>query len=306
MVQEELRAVVVAAGLTPSKSNNAQLLAALGALYAPVSGARVKLAGATNFYVATTGNDSNVGSIGSPWLTIQHAAAVIMQSLDIAGQSVVVNIADGTYTGGIVMTDMPLGVGNTGSIQFKGNTATPGNVILNITGGNCFFANGGTTITVSGMRLKATTGGAGVSGCGLVASQGSTINFDHMEFDACATAHMYATTGGTIQSNGNAYAITGDSAPTTNPVLVSGAGGVSLASTTVTIGSARAFTAFVQSSLVSFVTANAMTFSGAGVAGTTGARYSAVKNGVIDTNGGGATYFPGNAGGATATGGQYI
>ena len=32
--------------------------------------------GAT-YYVATTGNDNNSGAIGSPWLTIQHAANTV-------------------------------------------------------------------------------------------------------------------------------------------------------------------------------------------------------------------------------------
>ncbi len=306
MVQEELRAVVVAAGISPSKTNNAQLLAALQTMFAPVSGARIKLVTPLSLYVATTGNDANAGTVGSPFLTIQHAANVIMQSLDTGGQPVTVHIADGTYTGGVTFVDVPLGMSSGGSVSFVGNTGTPGNVIINVTAGNCFFANGGASITVSGMRLQATAGGAGISGCGLVAAQASGIAFDHIEFGACATAHMYATTAAVIQSNGNAYAITGDSAPTPAHVLATGSGGISIAASTVTIGSARAFTNFASASVVSFVTANGMTFSGGGVAGTTGARYSVTKNAVIDTNGGGGTYFPGNAGGTSATGGQYI
>jgi len=52
------------------------------------------LCGAANaqaFYVATTGNDSNSGtSIGSPWLTIQHA-------MNNATAGSTVNIVAGTY-----------------------------------------------------------------------------------------------------------------------------------------------------------------------------------------------------------------
>lgn len=44
------------------------------------------------YYVATTGNDSNPGSSGSPWLTIQHAADSVS-----AGDTVMVR--DGIYTG---------------------------------------------------------------------------------------------------------------------------------------------------------------------------------------------------------------
>jgi hypothetical protein len=38
----------------------------------------------------------------------------------------------------------------------------------------------------------------------------------------------------------------------------------------------------------------------------TGKRYNAVSNGVVDTQGGGASFIPGNSAGATATGGQYL
>jgi hypothetical protein len=41
------------------------------------------------------------------------------------------------------------------------------------------------------------------------------------------------------------------------------------------------------------------------VGSATGARYLAQLNGVIQTNAGGANYLPGNAAGATTTGGQY-
>lgn len=41
---------------------------------------------ATTFYVSTNGNDSNDGSLGSPWLTVQHAANTVA-----AGDSVIVS-----------------------------------------------------------------------------------------------------------------------------------------------------------------------------------------------------------------------
>lgn len=37
----------------------------------------------------------------------------------------------------------------------------------------------------------------------------------------------------------------------------------------------------------------------------TGSRYTATLNGIINTFGAGATYFPGDSAGSTATGGQY-
>ncbi|MCD4736852.1 MAG: right-handed parallel beta-helix repeat-containing protein, partial [Bacteroidales bacterium] len=45
---------------------------------------------ATDYYVATTGNDGNDGSSGSPWLTIQHA-------INTVSSGDVINVASGTY-----------------------------------------------------------------------------------------------------------------------------------------------------------------------------------------------------------------
>src|SRR5215471_17075156 len=50
-----------------------------------------------NFYVATTGNDSNDGSAGSPWLTIQHADT----SSRIGGDCI--NVAPGTYQANVLI-----------------------------------------------------------------------------------------------------------------------------------------------------------------------------------------------------------
>ena len=63
-------------------------------------------------------------------------------------------------------------------------------------------------------------------------------------------------------------------------------------------GSHAECVAFANGGMIS---AASLTFSGA----ATGTRYFAALNGIVYTNGGGATYFPGNAAGATATGGQY-
>ena len=61
----------------------------------------------TNYYVSTTGSNSNNGSINSPWLTIQHAAN---QSSIGAGSCI--NVEPGTYASGATIT-------------YGGNAATP-------------------------------------------------------------------------------------------------------------------------------------------------------------------------------------
>jgi len=43
-----------------------------------------------------------------------------------------------------------------------------------------------------------------------------------------------------------------------------------------------------------------------GSTGSGSKRYTAEMNGVINSNGGGASFFPGDTAGTTATGGQYV
>lgn len=63
------------------------------------SPARTILTGDTNYYVATTGSDSNPGTIGSPWATPQHAADFIALRIDQAVVNITVNIGAGIFVG---------------------------------------------------------------------------------------------------------------------------------------------------------------------------------------------------------------
>jgi hypothetical protein len=73
-------------------------------------------------------------------------------------------------------------------------------------------------------------------------------------------------------------------------------------SKTITITGTPAFTGeFALARRVAAIQCNGNTFSGS----ATGVRYLADNNGVIFTNGGGATYLPGDSAGSTASGGQY-
>ena len=73
-------------------------------------------------------------------------------------------------------------------------------------------------------------------------------------------------------------------------------------SVTVTLTGTPAFTtAYAYATTTAVIIANGCTFTG----GATGKYYDARLNAVINTVGGGATYFPGDAAGSTATGAQY-
>src|SRR5258708_3983180 len=85
----------------------------------------------TQYYVATTGNDSNPGTSGSPWATFSKAASVA-----VAGDTV--NFADGNYPVGAGTTQTANGTAGSHIVfqstnQF-GAKFTAGGVLINTTG----------------------------------------------------------------------------------------------------------------------------------------------------------------------------
>lgn len=256
---------------------------------------RTLLTGALNLYVSTTGSDSSNDGLDptAPFLTIQRAWSEILSNYDLNGFQAFVNIADGTYTGGVVATGNPAG-GNagTGTVVFQGNATTPANVLVAVTGGHCFLAQGGAQFTVKDMKLQ--TAGANTN-C-LLANPGGLIAFTNVNFGGTVSAHLNAL-GGFIQATGN-YTITGGGE---THVFASALGKVSLSTRTVTITGTPNFNTGFAYSQQGRTEAISSVFSGA----ATGPRYVAIENGVVTTGGAGATFLPGNAAGATGTGGQY-
>src|SRR5437867_1390181 len=82
--------------------------------------ARSRSWAATTYYVAPTGNDSNSGSSGSPWQTIQHAANY---SSLTAGDTVTVQA--GTYNERVSVTRSGSS-GNLITFQAQGTVVTQG------------------------------------------------------------------------------------------------------------------------------------------------------------------------------------
>lgn len=271
----------------------------LGSLSNMTGVKRELLAANRIYYVATTGSDSNDGlTVGTPFLTIQKAIDTVQQKLDLSGYSVTVQIADGTYNGSIVISGPLTGANNAGfPLSIVGNLSTPANVIINNGSGDAIQVRQGAVVTLAGgYTLTATGNGVIAAALSQVYITGAVI------FGACSSTHMYAVDGGHIEDN-SAYSITGNSA---NHMLATQNGSIRNASKTITIATARAFsTAFANATLTGSIQANALSFTGAGVATTTGSRYVAQLNGAINTSGGGANYFPGNVAGSLTSGGQY-
>lgn len=261
-----------------------------------LGGSRQRLAASTTFYVATTGNDSTgTGAAGFPWLTLQHAYDYIQANVDIAGQTCAISVADGTYAAGIVATKATVG----GVIQVTGNATTPANCIVSSASDNCFTASGvGTALLLKGFKTGTTA--SGINAVNAIYGGQITIN-GLMEYGAVASgnAHLIATFGGLITVQ-NDYTISG---AFFDHYSIQHHGTIYVRGVTVTItGTPAAAHAFCFAQNVGMIYAAGVTYSGS----ATGTRYSLLGNAVAFTNGAGASYFPGNSAGSTASGGQYL
>lgn len=258
---------------------------------------KVTLTADADYYVATTGSNSNPGSSGSPWLTLQYAWDYILANVDFNGYNVTVHVGNGTYTAGVNASGVLTGAKSPTSLTFIGDTTTPANVIVNVAASWCFLGTYGAQFRIRGFQLLS---GDAQNGC-IVASYGANILFDSVRFSTTTAYHIYATAGGVIRAAGN-YTVIGAAAVH----LYSTTGGYidTAATITVTISGTPAFgTSFAYCRINSILDyrSSVVTFSGS----ATGKRYTAELAGNIYTEGGGANFFPGNSAGSTATNGIY-
>ncbi|BCF88661.1 hypothetical protein [Paraburkholderia largidicola] len=301
MIQEELRAVVVAAGLTPSKTTYNQLLAAIAILSRTgyQGSTRIRLAANLTLYVSATGSDSNNGlTSGSPFATLGKAYSVLQQNYDLNGFTATIQMANGAYSVGLAAVGPIIGALGAPSVVIQGNTAAPANVTFTVGAStNIFVASKGAQYQVQGVTL------AGGSGAQAVVT---TDNFSEIDVGAGVVfgafsggAHLFSN-GGVIRLTAS-YSITGGAA--VHALASNGGATIGFATgITVTITGTPAFsTSFVNAGFLGLVTASSVVFSGS----ATGVRYSATTNGVVNSGSGGANFFPGSTAGATATGGQY-
>jgi hypothetical protein len=258
--------------------------------------ARGKLTASRTYYVRPDGIDSNDGranTAGGAFQTIQKAIDVVAEQ-DIGKFNVTIQLADGTYTAGANINSAWLG---SGMVTLLGNTTTPSNVHINLTSGTCITANNNASIRLSGLKLSSASGGFGI-----YSVNGSNVTLvAGIEFGTFGTAfeaHIVATQGGRVSFYNN-YAISGGAY---NHMYCLLGGSITADGVAVTLTGTPAFAGgYVRAAKIGNVEQYGSTFVGS----ATGPRYSVSSNAVVDTAGGGASYFPGNSAGSTATGGQY-
>lgn len=281
--------------VSPDGSNwyeGIRIARASGRVSFPSGGAREVLTANRTYYVRTDGSNNNTGlanTSGGAFLTIQKAINVAL-ALDCATFVVTIQVADGTYNETLTVGSPVL----SGRLSIVGNTTTPANAIINgVT--DCFVVSGYATATLRGFQLNPGTGRTA-----LYLNSTGVLLWDAIDFGATTGYHMQCLGMGTIQGTaGQAYSISGNAA---RHMYSSRNGLIVVTGMTVTLNGTPAFSTFAYAEGGSQMLAFSNTYSGS----ATGARYSSNSSGVIDTRGGGASYFPGSTAGATSNGGLYL
>ena len=255
-----------------------------------ISTLREVLAANRTYYVRTDGSNSNDGlanTAGGAFLTLAKAAAVV-GTLDLSVYAVTIQFGNaGTYAGAVITGIWVGGPGS--SVTIKGDTASPSSYVIS----DQIAADYGCVINVQGLKFTS-------SNYGVHASNKSTINVDGTcDFGVCTNAHIIVERQSAVIVTANCT-ISGGAGQhiyCTNNAFAFEAG------VTLTLTGTPAFSsAWVYNEVGSTGQYNANTYTGS----ATGTRYVCNSNSVIDTKGNATTYFPGNAAGTTATGGQYV
>jgi hypothetical protein len=276
------------------------------------SGQLIFMTAPRSFYVNNATGDDTVydgtsatvvagGTVG-PFKTIGKALAT-MSKYNLGGWDFNIYVADGTYNvPSPIMCPLPNGSGN---VRVQGNATNPQNVVIQSASGSVikivqggvyywtgfkFIGNGTPIVGDNGSCMSVAIGTCAITNCHFGAAQ----NY-HLEAGSagwiylgpsgtltvvgnCAGAHMFAVWGGKIVA----------SIPALPTLAVPGA---------VSVGT------WAVAADASVINISYQSISGAAV---TGAKYFAKGNGIIDTQGAGVSYLPGNAAGNLASGGQYL
>ena len=251
-------------------------------------GGRELLTAARTYYVRPDGSDSNDGltnSAGGAFLTKQKAIDTAA-ALDLSIYNVTIQVADGTYTGAVVLKSF---VG-AGIVTIRGNPTTPGNVLISVTSANCVTGSGVIgQWSLNGMKLVANTAGFNT----ISISSNTILYYQNIDFGA-ANQHISVSVGAKAIAQGNTT-ISGSA----NIHWYAAAGGyIQDRGITKTLSGTPAFAqAFAYCQQNAIMSVNGNTFSGS----ATGPRYAILTGGLIDTNGGGTSYLPGNSAGSGGT-----
>ena len=260
--------------------------------------AREVLTADTTFYVRSDGHDTASGlnnttdATTGAWLTPQHAIDVLTGTqYDFGGKNHKIKIGSGTYG----VCEMMAGWIGGGTLTIEGDTSTPSNVVFDSSDWTPPLYIGATlpgTMYIDG--IKTVDGNYGIHFWGI-----GTIQLGKIVYGASNYGHLCAGNVGSCLYVASNYEITGGSESHYTLYM----GNIWVDPVTVTLTGTPDFSVgFAYGSMTGSIYASGVTFSGS----ATGPRYLANTNAVVHTNGGGASYFPGDSAGSVSTGGQYL
>ncbi|MDA9521963.1 hypothetical protein XI06_17025 [Bradyrhizobium sp. CCBAU 11434] len=256
----------------------------------------------TTFYVdASLGSDTLydgtaavVSGVHGPFRTIQRAVNEAFKFGPSAAYIITVKVADGTYAESVATPTIP-----GPAIVVDGNSGTPSNVHINSSTSNAFSVNGPNTATLKNLKWSATalnTAGAAANGAG------ANLFTANTESGTCGGWCFLGNGGGAVsigahKFNANvAFAF----ACYRNGTINLGTGISFTIAAAITVS---AFAAVVSGGQIEVPATGTPTFVNPG--NVTGAKYLGSLNGVINAQGAGVNYFPGNSAGSLSSGAQY-
>jgi len=251
---------------------------------------REKLTAARTYYVnGTTGSDTNDGlTSGTAFATIQKAVDVAL-AIDFGIYNVTISVADGTYVEQIKVGGRHIGTGN---LTIQGNTTTPSNAVIgdaSIIYG--FLIDGGAVLTIKGFQFNSQYA---------INTRNKSIVTVKDIVSNITTRTFYLLSGSVILCEHTNLEIR----TSKNIVTSYGVSYCSLYNTTIpligTISWPSASPFYISS--MSYCWLQLAAFTGT----ATGKRYTALKGSIIDTNGGGASFIPGDIAGSVDSSSYYL
>ncbi|UPT85179.1 hypothetical protein HAP41_0000033360 [Bradyrhizobium barranii subsp. apii] len=267
-------------------------------LQLPSARGRPQLVSNYDLYVnGAIGNDANDGISN----VAGHALATIQQAINIAFSyapsqfAITIHIADGTYA----PFQTPGYAGP--NIIVVGNTGNPSAVVVQNPAGtsHCVTVTGPNTMSVS--FVKVVNLGTAAAGGFVVTGSGATLNTSNTVSGTISTGAVFEAYGAANLNINGAHNFAGNCSEALWGMLdgiISVATGINLTvSTPITCGLAFAYAA--MGGKITFGPPNATIVNPGNV---TGKRYQADNYGLINTNGGGASYLPGTIAGSASNG----
>lgn len=297
---------------------NFQMVWSSGGVQAPIPGMPIWLTAPKDLYVNVATGDDNAhdgtlavtvaGTVHGPFKTLQRASYEVVR-YNLNGFNITVHVADGTNAKVSVYN-----VAGNGNVIWLGNSATPANCIIDGNDDNAVSGQfAGTAHKWEGFKVQANgTPAANVLMAGFLAASNTSFQLKNIEFGTCKGAHMAAVYTSTIYLDGTLKITGGCPGFVALPGyhMYSSRNGdfeVSQGSAppTMSIPGAVTFGAtYIETTWTALANVFYASITGAG--NVTGKKYHAASNSIINSQGGGASYYPGTVAGTIDTQGQYF